>query len=130
MTWGQFDNIISEKIVKCLTVCVAILSYILNPICKKHVHCIPAFYLSFLKKHHMKTAELPKFQWDRVETNAGHTKDEWRKQEYKPKNNIIEAYDLSWNVNKKKNDDSNGQTLLEELLSNASYVYVENDHLG
>ena len=92
------------------------------------MHCIPAFYLLFLKKHYMKTVELPKFEWNRVdESNAGHTKDEWGKQESKSKNNIIEAYDLSWNVDDKNNDVCNEQALLEKLLSNASYVYLEND---
>ena len=92
------------------------------------MHCIPVFYLSFQKKHHMKTVELPKFEWDRVdESNVGHTKDEWGKQEYKSKNNIIESYDLSWNVDEKNNDAGNEQTLLDELLLNASYVYLEND---
>ena len=77
----------------------------------------------------MKTAELPKFEWGGVDqSNAGHTKDEWGKQEAKPKNNnIIEAYDLSWNVDKNNNGTGKDQTLLEEILSNASYVYVEND---
>ena len=103
----------------------------MNPICKKYVHCIPVVYLSFLKKHNMKTAELPKFEWDRVDgSNAGHTKDEWGKQEYKSKNSIIEAYDLSWNVDKKNSDIDKDQTLLEEILSNASHIYVENDQLG
>ena len=32
-------------------------------------------------------------------------------------NNILEAYDLSWNVDE-------DQTLLEKILSNASYVYM------
>ncbi len=94
------------------------------------MHCIPVSYLLFLKKHNMKTAELPKFQDDRIdESNAVHTKEEWEKQEYKSKNNIIEAYDLSWNIDKKNSDVGSEQTLLEELLSNASYVYVENEQL-
>jgi len=52
----------------------------------------------------MKTAKLPKFDWKRVdEPNAGHTKDEWGKQEEDtPKTRIMEVYDLKWNVDKKK----------------------------
>jgi hypothetical protein len=49
----------------------------------------------------MKTAKLPKFEWNRVdEPNAGHTKDEWGKQEDAPKIRIMEAYDLKWNIDK------------------------------
>ncbi len=55
----------------------------------------------------METARLPKFEWGRVdEPNAGHTKDEWGKQEDTPKIHLIEVYDLKWNIDKKK-DESN-----------------------
>jgi len=56
----------------------------------------------------MKTARLPKFDWKRVdEPNAGHTKDEWGKQEEDtPKTRIMIMYDVKWNVDKKK-DESN-----------------------
>ncbi len=55
----------------------------------------------------MKTAKLPKFEVDKiVESNLGHTKDEWGKQEDTPKIRIIEAYDLKWNIDK-ENDEPN-----------------------
>jgi len=55
----------------------------------------------------MKPASLPKSEWERVyESNLGHTKDEWGKQEVRPKICIIEAYDLKWNTDKEK-DESN-----------------------
>ncbi len=54
----------------------------------------------------MKTAKLPKFEWGRVdEPNAGHTKDEWGK-ENTPKIRIMEVYDLKWNIDK-DNDELN-----------------------
>jgi len=37
-------------------------------------------------------------------SNFGHTKDEWGTQEDTPKIRIIEAYDLKWNVDKKKGE--------------------------
>lgn len=52
----------------------------------------------------MKTAELSKIEGGKVdESNAGHIKDKGGKQEDKSRNDsIIEAYDVSWNVNKRK----------------------------
>ncbi len=53
----------------------------------------------------MKTAKLPKFEGDKIdESNLGHTKDEWGKQEDTPKIRIIEAYDLKWNIDEKNDD--------------------------
>ncbi len=55
----------------------------------------------------MKIASLPKSDWERVyESNLGHTKDEWGKQEDTPKIRIMEVYDLRWNTDKEK-DESN-----------------------
>jgi hypothetical protein len=55
----------------------------------------------------MKTTKLPKFEWGRVdEPNAGHTKDEWGKQEDALKIRIMEMYDLKWNIDK-ENDEPN-----------------------
>jgi len=53
----------------------------------------------------MKTAKLPKFEGDKInESNLGHTKDEWGKQEDTPKIRIIEAYALKWNIDEKNDD--------------------------
>ncbi len=53
----------------------------------------------------MKTAKLPKFEWDRVdESNLGHTKYEWGNQEDTSKICIIEAYDLKWDIDEKNDD--------------------------
>ncbi len=53
----------------------------------------------------MKTTNLPKSEWGSVhESNLPHTKDEWGKQEDTPKIHIIEAYDLRWNTDKKKDE--------------------------
>ena len=55
----------------------------------------------------METASLPKSERGRVnESNLGHTKDEWGKQEDTPKIRIMEVYDLRWNIDKEK-DESN-----------------------
>ncbi len=53
----------------------------------------------------MKTTKLPKFEWDKIdESNLGHTKDEWGKQEDAPKIRIMEVYDLKWNIDKKDDE--------------------------
>ena len=55
----------------------------------------------------MKIASPPKSKRGSIdESNLGHTKDEWGKQEDTPRIHIIEAYDLKWNIDKKK-DESN-----------------------
>ena len=55
----------------------------------------------------MKIANAPKSKRGSIdESNLGHTKDEWGKQEDTPKIHTIEAYDLKWNTDKKK-DESN-----------------------
>ncbi len=56
---------------------------------------------------YMKTAKLPKSKRDKIdESNLGHTKYEWGKQEDTPKIRIMEMYDLKWNIDK-ENDESN-----------------------
>ena len=78
----------------------------------------------------MKTRDMPKTELDNTDTlNATHTKDANQKSNNKSKNNIIEAYDLLWNVDKKNKEESKAHTLLEEILLNASYVYVEKNPL-
>ncbi|MCH7967410.1 MAG: hypothetical protein IIB02_08385 [Thaumarchaeota archaeon] len=53
----------------------------------------------------MNTTKLPKNELGRInESNLGHTKDEWGKQEDTPKNRIIEAHDLKWNVDEEIDD--------------------------
>ena len=55
----------------------------------------------------MKTAKLPKSEEDKIdESNLGHTKDEWGKQEDASKSRIMEVYDLKWNIDK-ENDKPN-----------------------
>ena len=55
----------------------------------------------------MKNTKLPKFEWGRVdESNLGHTKDEWGKQEDTQKIRTMEVYDLKWNTDK-ENDEPN-----------------------
>ena len=50
----------------------------------------------------MGSIKLTKNEFGRVdESNLGHTKDEWGKQEDTPKIRIIEAYDLKWNIDDK-----------------------------
>ncbi len=52
----------------------------------------------------MKTAKLPKFEGDKIdESNLGHTKDEWGKQDV-PKSRIMEVYDLKWNIDKEDDE--------------------------
>ncbi len=72
-------------------ICIALQSYSLFEIFDNYIY--------------MKTAELPKFEWGRVdEPNAGHTKYEWENQEDTPKICIIEAYDLKWNIDEKNDN--------------------------
>jgi len=53
----------------------------------------------------MDAGKLPKFELGRVyESNLGHVKGEWGKQEDIPKIRIIEAYDLKWNTDEKNDD--------------------------
>lgn len=48
--------------------------------------------------HFMETAKVPKFKWSEIsELNSGHTSNEWGMAKAKPKQNIIIAYDISWN---------------------------------
>ena len=50
----------------------------------------------------MKTAKLPKFEWDRIdEQNAGHTKEEWGQTEEIPDVPIIEMYEMKWSREEK-----------------------------
>ena len=54
----------------------------------------------------MKIASPPKSKRGSIdESNLGHTKDEWGKQEDAPKIHIMEVYDLKWNTDKKKDDE-------------------------
>ncbi|MCH9042026.1 MAG: hypothetical protein IIB80_07725 [Thaumarchaeota archaeon] len=53
----------------------------------------------------MNARKLPKFKLEKVNgSNLGHTKDEWGKQEDTPKNRIIEAHDLKWNIDTEIDD--------------------------
>jgi len=53
----------------------------------------------------MKSIKSPKNESERdSEPNLGHTKDEWGTQEDTPKIQIIEGYDLKWNVDKKNGE--------------------------
>jgi len=62
-----------------------------------------SLFVIFENHIHMYTEKLPELGRAN-ESNLGHTKDEWGNQEDTPKNCIIEAYDLKWNVDEKNDD--------------------------